>query len=72
MATILLLSTADTELLAAQGAGAGYLTANPARIAVGDLAALTAGADLAVVRLLGGRKAWPRGDRGTAAGRACR
>ena len=61
MATILLLSTADTELLAAQGAGAGYRTANPARIAAGDLAALTAGADIAIVRLLGGRKAWPEG-----------
>ena len=61
MATILLLSTADTELLAARSADAGYRTANPARIAVGDLAALTAGADLAVARLLGGRKAWPEG-----------
>ena len=61
MATILLLSTADTELLAARNADAGYRTANPARIAVADLAALAAGADLAVVRLLGGRKAWPEG-----------
>jgi cobaltochelatase CobN len=61
MATILLLSTADTELLAARGAGAGYRTANPARIAAADLASLTAGADLAIVRLLGGRKTWPDG-----------
>ena len=61
MATILLLSTADTELLAARNAGAGYRTANPVRIEGSDLAALTAGADLAVVRLLGGRKAWPEG-----------
>ncbi len=44
MATILLLSTADTELLAARNAGAGYTTANPARIAAGDLPGLTAGA----------------------------
>ena len=61
MATILLLSTADTELLAARNAAEGYLTANPARVSVADIAALTAGADLAVVRLLGGRKAWPEG-----------
>jgi len=49
VATILLLSTADTELLAARNAGAGYTTANPARIAAGDLPGLTAGADLVVV-----------------------
>ncbi|MGE5289057.1 MAG: cobaltochelatase subunit CobN [Micromonosporaceae bacterium] len=61
MATILLLSTADTELLAARNAGVGYRTANPARIGVGDLPGLTAGADLVVVRLLGGRKTWPEG-----------
>jgi cobaltochelatase CobN len=60
-ATILLLSTADTELLAARNAGAGYRTANPARIDAGDLPGLTAGAGLVVVRLLGGRKAWPEG-----------
>ena len=61
MTTILLLSTADTELLAAQRSGAAFRTANPARIEASDLAALTAGADLVVVRLLGGRKAWPEG-----------
>ena len=61
MATILLLSTADTELLAARNAGAGYRTANPVKIEVSGLAALTADADLAVVRLLSGRKAWPEG-----------
>ncbi len=61
MATILLLSTADTELLAAKNADTGYRTANPARIALGDLDALTAGADLVLVRLLGGRKTWPDG-----------
>jgi cobaltochelatase CobN len=60
-ATIVLLSTADTELLAAHNAGGGYRTANPARIDVGDLPGLTAGADLVVVRLLGGRKTWPEG-----------
>ncbi len=68
MATILLLSTADTELLAARAAGAGYRTANPARVPADDraaftarLASLTEGADLVVLRLLGGRQAWPEG-----------
>jgi cobaltochelatase CobN len=64
MATILLLSTADTELLAARASGAGYRTANPLRISPqqpGALAALTDGVDIAVLRLLGGRQAWPAG-----------
>ena len=71
MATILLLSTADTELLAARSSGADYRTANPARISLGDragdpagaarLTALADGADLVVLRLLGGRQAWPEG-----------
>jgi cobaltochelatase CobN len=59
--TILLVSTADTELLAAAASGAGYLTANPARITAEDVTAVAAGADLVVLRLLGGRKAWPEG-----------
>ena len=61
MLTILLVSTADTELLAAAASGAGYLTANPARIAADDVTGLAARADLVVLRLLGGRKAWPQG-----------
>jgi cobaltochelatase CobN len=64
VATILLLSTADTELLAARASGAGYRTANPARISLedpGSLSALTDGADIVVLRLLGGRQAWPAG-----------
>ncbi|HLH58603.1 MAG TPA: cobaltochelatase subunit CobN [Streptosporangiaceae bacterium] len=62
MATILLLSTADTELLAARASGAAYRTANPARLdEPGALTALTDGADIVVLRLLGGRKAWPEG-----------
>ena len=61
MLTILLVSTADTELLAAAASGAGYLTANPARITADDVAALAARANLVVLRLLGGRKAWPEG-----------
>jgi len=59
--TILLVSTADTELLAAAASGAGYLAANPARTAVGEVIALAARADLIVLRLLGGRNAWPDG-----------
>ena len=61
MLTIALVSTADTELLAAAASGAGYLTANPARIAADDVTGLAARADLVVLRLLGGRKAWPEG-----------
>ena len=58
---ILLLSTADTDLLAARQAQAGYVTANPARLDPEDLPALARDADVAVVRLLGGRKTWPEG-----------
>jgi len=62
--TILLLSTADTELLAARASGADYRTANPARMSLDEpeqLGALTDGAALVVLRLLGGRQAWPEG-----------
>jgi len=65
--TILLVSTADTELLAAAASGAGYLTANPARVTADDVPALAARADLVVLRLLGGRKAWPEGAAALAA-----
>jgi cobaltochelatase CobN len=58
---ILLVSSADTELLAAVASGVGYLTANPARTAAQDVPGLAARADLVVLRLLGGRKAWPDG-----------
>ncbi|MGC5321237.1 cobaltochelatase subunit CobN [Micromonospora arida] len=58
---ILLLSTADTDLLAARASGADYRLANPARIAADEVPALLDGAALAVVRLLGGRQAWPDG-----------
>jgi cobaltochelatase CobN len=86
VATILLLSTADTELLAARSSGADYRTANPSRLSLsavagdraGDpggaarLTALADGADLVVLRLLGGRQAWPEGVAAlrAAAGRA--
>jgi cobaltochelatase CobN len=69
MTTVLLLSTADTDLLAARaatraagGTGASYRVANPSRVDPDtDLPALLDGADLAVVRLLGGHRAWERG-----------
>jgi cobaltochelatase CobN len=59
--TVLLVSTADTELLAAVASGASYLTANPARASVSDVTDLAGRADLVVLRLLGGRQAWPDG-----------
>ncbi len=62
MSTVLLLSTADTDLLAARASGAGYRIGNPTRVDVADeLPALLDGADLAVVRLLGGKRAWEDG-----------
>ncbi|WP_194898196.1 cobaltochelatase subunit CobN [Catenulispora pinisilvae] len=59
-ARILLLSTADTELLAAHACGAPYRTANPARLDAERLSALLAEADaeVAVLRLLGGHRPW--------------
>lgn len=58
---VLLLSTADTELLAARRCGAPYRTANPARVEPAGLAALLDGVDVVVLRLLGGRRTWPDG-----------
>ena len=58
---VLLLSTADTELLAARGSGALYRTANPARVDQAGLPALLHGVSVVVLRLLGGRRAWPEG-----------
>jgi cobaltochelatase CobN len=58
---VLLLSTADTELLAARGCGALYRTANPARVEPEGLPALLHGVDVVVLRLLGGRRTWPAG-----------
>ena len=67
---ILLVSTADTDLLAARAANAlgsangpraRYRVANPARVAAGELAALLDGVDVAVVRLLGGARVWEDG-----------
>ncbi|MEU9337572.1 cobaltochelatase subunit CobN [Streptomyces sp. NPDC048290] len=61
--TVLLLSTADTDLLAARAApGVRYRIGNPTRVDVeSELPALLEGAALAVVRLLGGKRAWEDG-----------
>ncbi|MCT2593785.1 cobaltochelatase subunit CobN [Streptomyces sp. N2-109] len=62
MSTVVLLSTADTDLLAARASGAPYRIANPNRVEVAaELPELLAGADVAVVRLLGGKRAWEDG-----------
>ena len=56
-----MLSTADTDLLAARDSGAAWRVANPSRLDPAEVPALCAGADLVVVRLLGGRRTWPEG-----------
>ncbi len=58
---VLLLSTADTELLAARASGALFRTANPARVEPAGLPPLLSGVAIVVLRLLGGRRAWPEG-----------
>ncbi len=58
---ILLLSTSDTDLLSARASGAEYRLANPARLLPEDLPGLIEGADLVIVRILGGRRAWEEG-----------
>jgi cobaltochelatase CobN len=60
-ANLLLLSTADTDLLAAAEADAGWNVANPARLTLDDLTPLLGAAEIVVVRLLGGRRAWEEG-----------
>src|SRR3984885_4872809 len=61
LGTVALLSTSDTDLLAARSSGADYRLANPARLPLDDLPAVIDGADVVVVRLLGGEQAWPDG-----------
>ncbi|WLP90858.1 cobaltochelatase subunit CobN [Gordonia sp. NB41Y] len=58
---ILLLSTSDTDLITAHASGAEFTIANPARLLVDDVAGLVSAADLTVVRILGGRRAWEEG-----------
>ncbi|ANZ17644.1 cobaltochelatase, CobN subunit [Streptomyces noursei ATCC 11455] len=62
-AVILLLSTSDTDLLSARAATGPvpYRLANPSRLDVAELPGLLDGADLVVVRLLGGLRAWQEG-----------
>ena len=59
--TILLVSTSDTDLITARASGANYRWANPARLLPGELGELMDGADIAVVRILGGYRAWQDG-----------
>ncbi len=56
-----MLSTADTDLLAARACDAGYRVANPARTEPTELPTLLDGVDVVVLRLLGGRRAWEPG-----------
>jgi cobaltochelatase CobN len=58
---VVLLSTSDTDLLAASASGAEYRLANPARLDLEDLPGLLDGAEVVVVRLLGGEQAWREG-----------
>jgi cobaltochelatase CobN len=58
---MLLLSTADTELLAARSSGAGWRVANPTRVEPETVAELVGDASVIVVRLLRGAQAWPGG-----------
>src|SRR5438034_6847010 len=60
-AAFVLLSTADTDLLAARASGPPWRVANPARLDPADVPGLLVGAALVVVRLLGGRRTWPEG-----------
>jgi cobaltochelatase CobN len=59
--TVLLLSTSDTDLITARSCGAQYRWANPSRLVDGELADQLDGADLAVVRILGGYRYWQDG-----------
>jgi cobaltochelatase CobN len=58
---VALLSTSDTDLLAARSSGAGYRLANPAGLPLDGLPDLLEGTDIVVVRLLGGEQAWREG-----------
>ncbi len=58
---VLLLSTSDTDLIAARASGAPFRLANPSRLIEGELAELLRGSDVVVVRVLGGYRAWPDG-----------
>jgi cobaltochelatase CobN len=59
--TVLLVSTSDTDLITARASGANYRWANPARLLPGELPDLLDRADMVVVRILGGYRAWQDG-----------
>ncbi len=59
--TVLLLSTSDTDLITARASGAQYRWANPSRLVDGELSEQLDGADLVVVRVLGGYRSWQDG-----------
>ena len=59
--TALLLSTSDTDLITARACRAGYRWANPSRLVSGELEDQLAGADVVVVRILGGYRSWQDG-----------
>ncbi|WP_431232194.1 cobaltochelatase subunit CobN [Mycolicibacterium psychrotolerans] len=68
--TVLLLSTSDTDLLTARASGADFLLRNPARLVDGELTELLGDADVVVIRILGGYRAWQDGiDAVVASGR---
>ena len=54
---VLLLSTSDTDLITARAAGVEFRWANPTRLGPGELDGLIDGADVVVVRVLGGYRA---------------
>ena len=58
---MLLLSTSDSDLIAARAGGAAYRWANPSRLVEGELSELLTGSDVVLVRILGGYRAWPDG-----------
>ena len=57
----MLLSTSDTDLITARAGSAGFRWANPSRLVDGELTELLTGADIVVVRILGGYRAWQGG-----------
>jgi cobaltochelatase CobN len=59
--TVLLLSTSDSDLITARAGGVGYRWANPSRLVDGELEELLRDCDIAVVRILGGYRAWQDG-----------
>ncbi|KLO26681.1 cobaltochelatase subunit CobN [Mycobacterium haemophilum] len=59
--TIVLLSTSDSDLISARSSGKNYRWANPSRLFENELPDLLADASIAVVRILGGYRAWQSG-----------